>query len=101
MPGAKGPFGAKAQAKVLSVVGDEALDDLVEEEYRANMAEEAERFRQASQGSSWLGKMFAFGSDGKSEIDFDLIEVRNFINSRIGNIEVLCKDYLFELAAAR
>jgi len=45
----------QASLKSKVFVGDEALDDLVDEEFAKNSREEKERFTSASQGSSWLG----------------------------------------------
>lgn len=41
--------------KSKKLIGDEALDDLVNEEYRNNTTEERERMTKALTGSSWLG----------------------------------------------
>ena len=52
--------------------GDQALNDLVEEEYKSNANEESERYRNAKAGSSWLGKVISntFDYSGKSDFDF-------------------------------
>ena len=54
------------------MVGDQALNDLVEEEYKQNAKEECERFKSAQVGSSWLGKVISntFDYSGKSDFDF-------------------------------
>ncbi len=66
-------------------VGDDALDDQVSEEHRRNAAEETQRFQAGQAGSSWIGNVLSrtFNYDSKSDIDFGLIEVRNFIEERI------------------
>ena len=65
----------------MSLVGDEALEDQVLEEFRQMKAEERERFQNAAAGSSWLGKLVkdAFNYEGKCEFDMQLVEVRRFI----------------------
>ena len=54
------------------MIGDQALNDLVEEEYKSNANEESERYRSAKAGSSWLGKVISntFDYSGKSDFDF-------------------------------
>ena len=66
-------------------VGDEALDDLVDEENKKNTLEERERYTRACSGSSWLGQLMqgAFNYEGKCEFDVDYLEASRFINSKL------------------
>ena len=61
-----------------SLIGDQALEDLVEEEFKQNSQEEMERYRNARQGSSWFGKVLSntFNYDGKIDYDFELLEAK-------------------------
>lgn len=54
------------------LIGDQALNDAVAEEYKQNAAEERERFKNGLAGSSWLGKVISntFDYSGKSDLDF-------------------------------
>ena len=73
------------QEKLKGHIGDQALDDLVDEEHRTNAKEESERLHTSKQGSSWFGKVIsnAFTYDGKSEIDILMHEVRTFLNTKL------------------
>ena len=67
------------------LIGDQALNDLVAEEYKQNVEEESKRFSDAKTGSSWLGKVVsnAFDYSGKSDFDFECVEAKQFIVSKI------------------
>ena len=55
------------------------------EEYRKNATEEMERFRNGDQGSSWIGNVISrtFSYENKSDLDMHLIQIRQFINSKV------------------
>ena len=70
------------------IIGDQALNDLVEEEYKSNANEEGERYRNAKAGSSWLGKVISntFDYSGKSDFDFQIVEAKDFVTSKVDSI---------------
>ena len=84
------------QIKPKSLIGDQALEDLVEEEFKQNVLEESERYMSAKQGSSWFGKVLSntFNYDGKTEFDFELIEAKQFIVEKVDTLNRY--DMLFE-----
>ena len=60
----------------------------MEEEYKSNASEESERYRNAKAGSSWLGKVISntFDYSGKSDFDFQIVEARDFVTSKVDSI---------------
>jgi len=72
----------KPKHQPLRPVGDEALDELVSEELRNNWLEERERFAEGMNATNWFGKFMPnnpFNTEVKSEFDWPLIEVRDFV----------------------
>ena len=74
------------------LVGDEALDDLVDEEHRRNSAEEKLRLAGSQQSQGWfsLGKVVAgaFDYSGKSDYDLQFLEVKQFITTKIDTLSL-------------
>ena len=62
---------AHTSTRPKAIIGDTALDDLVEEEFKQNAQQERQRLEDAKQGGGWFGKGISniFNYDGKSEID--------------------------------
>ena len=73
-------------------IGDDALEDSVCEEYKANFKEEEERRKNVNNSSFFsISRMFDFSAEQKAEVDEDYIKAYQFVSETIDSLSK--KDY--------